>query len=311
MALQDIDAAWQQLHVALKRDPNHKGALELMYLRRSDLDEEHKELNLGEYSRPRKGWVGSWQGLLLAAKSAWKRGARKDAVGYAAEAYKLAPNLDEVFLSYTGMLGDSGEYEWVAALTKPRLRQGETRSRPFMNFARALHAMGLKDEAVNTCRRALAELTLTREEQTAFQQALDEWTGRFARGEVDAELHPGGTSLRRSIYDVRDGKAQVMVFESGMGMPQRRKLPVAFKTPKTEFDFTLEQRNAMDDPEQHGLGTFTISEVEPEKLPTEAVALELLLDKGGKLVVGARQGDRKLAVRWSLYPPPRHVTGEP
>ena len=311
VALQDIDAAWLQLGVALKRDPNHKGALKLMYLRRSDLDEEHKELNLGEYSRPRKGWVGSWQGLLLAAKSAWKRGAREDAVGYAAEAYKLAPNLDEVFLSYTGMLGDCGEYEWVAALTKPRLRKGETRSRPFMNFAQALHAMGLKEEAVSTCRRALAELTLTRDERVAFDQALDKWTGRFARGEVDAELHPGGTSLRRSIFDVRDGKAQVMVFEAGMGMPQRRNLPVAFKTPKTEFDFTLEQRNAMDDPEQHGLGTFTISEVEPEKLAAESVALELLLDKGGQLVVGARQGERKLAVRWSLYPPPRHVTGEP
>ncbi len=308
--LKDIPAAWAQLELALKRDPNHKGSLQLMYLNRTDLETDHKELNLAEYSRPRKGWVGSWQGFLLAAHSAWKRDDRETAVRWSADAYKLAPGLDEVFLTYTGMLAACGENEWVAALTKPRLQKGETRSRPHMNFARALHAMGLRDEAVATCRRALAELTLTREERAAFETELDQWTGRFARGEVAAELHPGGSSLRRTIYSIREGKTEVAVFEAGSGMPKRMKLPVAFKNPRTEFDFTLEQRHSQHDPEQHALGTFTITEVEPEKIGAEPVALELLLEKGGHIVLCARQGQRKLGVTWSLYPPPRHEPAE-
>jgi tetratricopeptide (TPR) repeat protein len=300
----DIDSAWRELGAALDIDPNHSGALELKYLRRDDRTAEQKEQDLVEFSRPREDWTGAWRGYLLAANSAWKRDARQAAVGHAADAYKIAPDDEEVFLTYTGMLGECGEYEWVAALTKPRLRAGETSSRAFMNFARALHALGLAEEAVATLRRALAELTLTPEERAGITGKLDEWTERFAIGEVQAELHCAGV-LRRNICQVRDGKVLARWFENGMGLPHDRTIPVGFKTPKSEFDVTLEQRHTFDDPAPETLGTFTISEIDPARLADEKVTLQAHLNEAGDLSVGAKQGDRKLRVTWSLYPPPR------
>ena len=97
-----------------------------------------------------------------------------------------------------------------------------------------------------------------------------------------------------------------MLFENGLGLPHRRTVPVQFKKPKSEFDFTVEQRSTFEDPMPHPLGTFTVSELDPSRLAEEPVSLQLLLEVDGRLIVGARQGERKLAVRWSLYPPPRH-----
>jgi tetratricopeptide (TPR) repeat protein len=302
----DAKHGWQHLQDAIALNPNHRPALQMMFLQRTDRTVEQKEQNLVEFSRTGADSPGSWCGYLLAAESAWKRGAKQAAVGYAAAAYKISPDNEDVFLTYTGMLGECGEYEWVAALTKPRLRDGETRSRAFMNFAKALRALGLPDEAVATARRALAELTLTPEERAAITDAVDEWTERYAAGEIPADLHCPGV-LRRNICQVRDGKVLSRWFENGMGLPHDRNIPVGFKIPKTEFDVTLEQRHAIDDPMPGELGTFTISEIEPDRLPAEAVSLQAHLNETGELIIGAKQGDRKLRVTWALYPPPRVV----
>ncbi len=79
-----------------------------------------------------------------------------------------------------------------------------------------------------------------------------------------------------------------------------------FKKPRTEFDFSIEHRNTDGDPEQTTLGTFTVREIDPAQLAQEKVRLILHLDEKARLGVGATQGERKLAVIWSLVPPPRH-----
>jgi hypothetical protein len=90
-----------------------------------------------------------------------------------------------------------------------------------------------------------------------------------------------------------------------LGFPAHRKVPVNFKKPKSEFFFTFEQQNITGDPEGHLLGTFIISEVDVERVSTEAVTLQATLREGARLILSATQGQRKLRVRWSLYPPPR------
>lgn len=309
---QDMRLAWIRLQVAVKLDRNHKAALELLFLRRGDRTPEQQEDDIAEFSRPQGGeGTGSWQGFLLAAHAAWSRGARERAVKFAAEAYKIAPNHDEVFLTYTGMLGESGENEWVAALTKPRLKANEKNPRAWSNFARALDALGLRDEAIRTLRQGLEELSLDAAARAHFETRLDHWTERFAESEAELELHQGGESIRRNIYLIDGDRRGPCLFENGMGFPFHRKVPVNFQNPRTEFFFTFEQQNIQGDPESHLLGTFLVSEVDPDRLGTEAVTMFLKLTERKRLSVAATQGQRKLRVQWSLYPPPRHEPEAP
>ncbi len=309
VVLEDVDTALDCLDKALGLDANHDGALRLRFLARTDQKVEQNERELAAFSKPQNERPsGSWRGYLLAAESAWNRGAHETAVKFAAEAYKIAPENEQVFLTYTGMLGASGENEWVAALTKPRLRTKETNPRAWSNFARALNAMGLRDEAVKTLQQALAELQLAPDAANALSDELDELTERFAICGAEIEFHSGGQVLRRSIFQVRDNKALLRIFEQGMGVPNSRSIPVTFAKPKSEFDFTVEHQNQIkdEDPEPQPLGTFTISEIDPARLAQETVTLILTLTEKGELVLGALQGKRKLRVVWSLYPPPRH-----
>jgi tetratricopeptide (TPR) repeat protein len=205
----DMPGAWNNLHYALQYDPNHKPALNTVFLNREDQTAEKNEADLLAYSKPRDDSPGSWQGYLLLANLAWKRDQRERAVRLAAEAYKIAPEEQEVFLTYTGMLAATGENEWVAALTKPRLRAGEINPAAFMNFALALDAMGLRAEAVRVLEDAVARLKLTPEERHRFVDRLDLWTGRFAICDIDLETQDGaGKVLRRGIYQVKDGKGR-------------------------------------------------------------------------------------------------------
>jgi tetratricopeptide (TPR) repeat protein len=309
----DVPAAWENLHDLLKIDPNHEPALHLLFLARDDRSPETKEDDLLKWSlpRPAENFPGSWQGHLMLADAAWKRGQREQGVRLAADAYKIAPNEEAVFLTYTGMLSRSGEHEWVAALTKPRLREGERSPAAFHNFATALDAMGLRDEAAATLGRALAELDLRPEERAGFTDLFDDWTGRFAYSEIEVETQDGAReSLRRNICSIVDGKLGLRLFETGMGFPQRLEIPVTFKKPRSEFDFTVEQRNTDGDPEQTLLGTFTVREIDPEHLATESVRLLFHLTTEARIGLGAFQGERKLGVTWSLVPPPRHESAE-
>ena len=110
ISLGDMEAAWMQLPAVIKRDPNHKPGLRLKFMQRNDRTPEQKEDDIAGYSLAREHWAGSWQGYLLAAESAWQRGARERAVKFAAEACQLAPEEEEVFLTYTGVLAASGEH---------------------------------------------------------------------------------------------------------------------------------------------------------------------------------------------------------
>jgi tetratricopeptide (TPR) repeat protein len=299
-----LEDALQAADEGLEIDPNHKALLQLRYLSPANWTPEQKEFAITEFSKAR----GSWQGYLLAANHAWKRQARERAVKFAAEAYKLEPQNEEVFLTYTGMLGESGEHEWVAALTKPRLRTDETNPRAWLNFARALVSLGLRAEAIATLQRALAELKLDSHGQYALQGELDKLTERWAASEAELEFHNGANALRRPIFQIRDEKCGVRLFNHGMSTGSRREIQINLSKPRGEFDFTVGQAHEIkgDDPEIHPLGTFTISELDAARLVEEPVKLMFTIGKQRELVMGAKQGERKLRVTWSLYPPPRH-----
>jgi tetratricopeptide (TPR) repeat protein len=308
-ALKRNDDALNTADEGLALDPTCKPLLELRFLSASNWTPEQKESALILFSAAQEGRPqGSWCGYLLAANHAWKRNARQAAVQWAAEAYKLDPQNEEVFLTYTGMLSDAGEHEWVAALTKPRLRARERNPRAWLNFARALVAMGLRDEGIATLQRALAELTLEASQRQTLGSELDKLTERWAISQAELEFHPGAKALRRPIYQLRDEQRGVRLFELGMSFGSRREIQIKLSKPRDQFDFTVAHANQIKgeplDPTP--LGTFTISEIDAARLEQEPVKLLFTINNKGELVLGAKQGERKLRVTWSLYPPPRH-----
>ena len=292
----DLASAWTHWNTALAIDPNHRPTLEIVFLNRTDLSATDKECEITTWSAQTKSWCG----YLLAAQSAWKRGDKPAALRYGSEAHKLAPDNEEVFLHYTGMLGEAGEPEWVAALTKPRLTSGTPTPRMVMNFARALNAMGLGAEAIHVLEDAVQNPALA-EGHRPFQDQLDHWCGRVAVSEVPLELHPGGT-LQRPILQTRDNQAVALLVPPGVPLLFRKTIQVQYK--KDHFSLQLQQGVTKEDLTALNLGAFSVREINTGSGASPHVSLYLVLRKEGFVQAAAKQDDRKLPVTWSLYPPP-------
>ena len=299
--------AGSRLNHALYLNPNHKPALELSFVRRTGCTGAEKEQALLEFARTR----ASWRAFLIAAEQAWKSGNHERAVRLAEEANKIAPDESDVFLTYTGMLAAVGEHEWVAALTRPRLGKGEKNPRAWLNYASALDAMGLREEAIQTLTRALAELSFEEsQERSDFENRIAHWSGCVAEADVEMETHPGTDALRRSIFFVKNGARNGKAFETGMGAPNKRVVEIRLEKPRGEFDLLLEQQNAEEPFEPHNLGAFTVRGYDSSRLAEEPLKVVLLYLPGGKLQCAPWQGDRRVKASWNLVPPPRHESAE-
>jgi len=307
IARKDVTRAASCLARALDLDPNHKPALELSFVRRAGGPPAEKETTLAEWAEAHR----SWRAFLIAADSAWKRGEHARAVRFAEEANKIAPEENDVFLTYTGMLAAVGEHEWVAALTRPRLGTGQTSPRAWLNYASALHAMGLRNEAIQTLTRALAELTFDEPEARGhFENCIARWSGCVADAGVEAETHRGTNALRRSIFFVKDGTRNGQAFEAGIDAPNKCVVDIRLDQPKDEFDLLLEQQNAEEPFEPHSLGVFTVSGYDTSLLAEEPLRIVLVYLADGKLQCAPWQGERRVKVSWNLVPPPRHESAE-
>ena len=293
----DHEAAWRYWDIAITSDPNHRPTLQIMFMDRTDMDASTKEKAITTWAAETESWCG----FLLAAVSAWKRGDKQAALRHASESHKLAPDNEEVFLTYTGMLGEAGEPEWVAALTKPRLTSGQPTERMVMNFARALYAMGLAAEAIRTLEDGLKNPALA-EARQPFADQLDRWCGRVAISEVPLSLHPGGT-VRRPIFQTRDNQAVAMVVPAGVPLRFRRTIQVQYK--KDHFSLPLQQGITKEAESALNLGAFSVCEINTGPGASPHVELFLALREDGYVQAAAKQDGRKLPVTWSLYPPPQ------
>ena len=324
--LHDPDDPWVHFHIAevliaqrdqegmvtrlahvLDLDPNHKAAIELSFIRLASGPAAEKEDTLTDWGKAH----GSWRAFLIAADSAWKRGEKERAVRLAEEANKIAPEEGDVFLTYTGMLTAVGENEWVAALTRPRLGKGEQNPRAWMNYASALDAMGLREEAIQTLTRALAELTFEEPQaRNHFENCIAHWSGCVAEVDVEIETHPGTDALRRSIFFVKDGKRNGRLFEAGIGAPNKRVIEMRLEKTRPEFDLLIEQQNAEEPFDAHNLGAFTVRGYDESRLAEEPLKLVFVFLPDGKLQCAPWQGERRIQASWNFVPPPRHESAE-
>lgn len=292
---------------ALRIDPNHAPTLTLYFLNRGGRTDEQKEDDLAAFGAQRR----SWRAFLIAADNAWKRDQCERAVRLAEQATKIAPEETDVFFTYTGMLCKIGEHEWVAALTRPRLGDGEKNPRAWSNYALALDAMGLREEAIATLTRALAELNFDQPgSRDGYEELIARWSGCIGECGIEVETHPGTDVLRRSIFFVKNGERNGRVFEAGMGTPNKREIDIRLEKLRDEFDLLLEQQNAEEPFEPFNLGAFTVRGYDSSRLTEEPLKVVFVYLAGGKVECAAWQGERRVKVSWNLVPPPRHESAE-
>jgi tetratricopeptide (TPR) repeat protein len=293
-------AAWALLDRALALDPNLQPALVLKFglvPGRSDLQREQQ---LAAWAVEHH----SSQGLLLCSIQARARGDFAAALRYARQAYALAPDDPLALLHYTGLLGQAGELEWMAALTQRMLASGQGDYRVKYQFAIALHALGLKDQALRVLQDTMAgHDPIPPEWQEAIQARLDHWSGLVAESEVPLALFDQGI-LRRAILLRWDGEQSRELIPAGAPLPQQKVIRLDLKAPTHTVAVVVEQGQPRSNLAPVWLGCFEVEDIDctQEARPPD---LRLTATAQGTLQLSASQGERRLPVKWSLYPGPR------
>lgn len=298
-AQNQMQAGWALIDRALELDPNLQAALVLKFGLRPGQTDPHRERRLAAWAADH----GSSQGLLLCSIQARARGDLPSALHYAQQAYSLAPHDPLTVLHYTGLLGQAGELEWMAALTQRMLAAGQGDYRLQYQFAIALQALGLTEQAVQVLRRALAQdQPLPPDWQEAFQARLDQWTGLVAESEVPLELFDQAI-LRRAIVLRLDGEQTRELIPAGAPLPQQKLIRLQLKAPAHTVAVAVEQGAPRSHLPPMALGCFVVEDIDLSQPPPPDLCLTAT--RHGTVQLSASQGDRRLPVKWSLYPAPQ------
>jgi tetratricopeptide (TPR) repeat protein len=291
-------AGWELVDRALELDPNLQAAIVAKFGLQPGQNDPRREERLAAWSAEKK----SYQGFLLSSIQARDRGDNRAALEYARRAYEIAPDNQIALLQYSGLLGQTGEKEWMAALTKRMLTAGKGDYQVKYQFANALHDLGLKAEAVAMLRTTLAEEKhVPLEWQEAITARLERWSGLTAESEVPLELFGEGI-LRRPVVLVLDHGENRELIPAGAPLPQRKVIQLNLKENVTAIALGFEQGQTRGDLEPVRLGYFFVESI-AQRAGTRP-DVRLTVTEEGTLQLSARQGERCLPVKWALYPLP-------
>lgn len=291
---------WPLIDRALELDPNLQAAIVCKFGLKPGQNDPKREARLVAWAVANR----SYQAFLLASIQARDREDIPAALEHARQAFELAPENKMVLLQYTGLLGQTGEKEWMAALTKRMLVAGQGDYQVKYQFANALHDLGLREEAARILQTTLAEETnIPSDWQEAFYSRIDRWTGKVAESEIPLERFSDGV-LRRPIMLQSEREETREMIPAGAPLPQSRTLKLNLKEPASTVSLCFEQGLARGELDPTQLGWFRVEEIDLDKLPSQPPELRLVANEEGLLQASARQGDRKLPVTWLLYQPP-------
>jgi tetratricopeptide (TPR) repeat protein len=282
---------------ALQLDPNLQAAIVSKFGLKPGQNEPRREERLVAWATEKK----SYQAFLLASIQARDRDDDRTAMEYARQAYEIAPENKMVLLQYTGLLGQAGEKEWMAALTKRMLVAGQGDYQVKYQFANALHDLGLTEEALKVLQTTLEEeKNIPSDWQDALTARIDKWNGRIVESEVSLERFGDGILRRPIVLLLENGDPRELI-PAGAPLPQRKVVQLTLKARMDSITLAFEQGAARGELEPLRLGCFHIEGIDATKLPREAPDFRILAAEDGSLQFSARQGQRKLTVSWSLY----------
>jgi tetratricopeptide (TPR) repeat protein len=280
------------LEKMLEIDPNAQPALALLHDLNSGASPE-KEEKLAAFGEEKKVPVP----LLLASSSARDRNDIDVALKYAARAYELAPEREDVLVHYAAMLGDAKDSNRLFSHIEPAVQSGKYSKRLDWNFAQALRGLGRTQEAINALSHAASGENVPQDFQNAVNTTIDFWVGRLAQCEVPLLVSRAGTIARPVVISL-EGEDGAVVLQAGKPLPAEGRFPWRVRlNGEGETRITLQQGQSGSQNEPALLGSFAVK-VPP--VTGGAHTIQCLVGAGneGRLMFKAVQGNRELPVRW-------------
>jgi len=280
------------LEKMLELDPNAAPALAILFGLRDEPSAE-VESRLAEHGETKKAPVA----LLLASDGARTRGDSAAALDYAARAFALEPEREEVLLQYCATIGDAKDEKRLRRDIEPLIHEGKFSKRLDWNYAHALKQMGETQEAINALITAASAEGVPQDFQHTVGSTLDLWTNRLAQSEVELVLNKTG-GISRPVLVTLDGEDGAVLFKAGQVLPSENRFPWRIRLDGNgETCITLQQGQTGGPVDPVRLGSFA---VKTPPVTGGAHTIQCLIGAmpDGKLLFKAMQGPRELPVRW-------------
>lgn len=293
----DTEGERAALERTLELDPNAPPALAKIY----EIDKgpnPEGERRLAEHGAKNKATVA----LLLASDCANGRGDYPTALDYAAQAFALEPEREEVLLQYCAMISATKDEARLRRDIEPALQSGNYTKRLDWNFAHALKALGHVQEACNALITAASAEGTPEDFQHTVGTTIDLWNQRLAQSDLPLDRNALG-GLSHPVILSLDGEDGAVLMKAGQTLPAENRFPWRVRLDgngETRINLQQGQSGSVLDPIK--LGTFA---VKTPPVTGGAHTIQCLLGAGpdGKLLFKAMQGNRELPVRW-LAPRP-------
>ncbi len=289
-AAEDEEGEVRALDRVLEIDPNIQAAIGLRFGLRADEHDPATEQELGIFGDERR----SWMAYILASNVARQRGDAMPAVRWAARAYALAPESEDVLLHYTAALGEAHDFEKLVSVIKPHVESGKFTKRLNWNYAQVLQQLNLTDEAIRVLRDA-ATGEVPPDFKAAVETTIEAWSGELTGCGVQLEVHQSGF-LQRPVLLVVDGDEGGIVLHGGAQLPTEGSFPWRASGP--EVRVSLQQGEAGGSVVPRGLGAFTVEGIREVAGQPATIDCHLTARPDGALHFRAAQDGRKLKVGW-------------
>lgn len=288
----DKEAEKEALAKLLTIDINAQPALVVL----SGLNEgpsEAAEQWLAKHGEDAKAFV-AW---LLASNSARDRKAHQAALDYAAEAFKIAADREEVVLHYCATIGDAKNGDRLTKDIEPLVEEGKFSKRLNWNYAQALKQIGRMQDAIHALIEAASGENVPEDFQHAATSTIDLWTGRLAQSDLPLLVSKVGTIARPVILNL-DGEDGAVVMNAGQQIPAEGRFPWRVRLNSDgETRIALQQGQSGGTVHPTMLGSFAVK-VPPVTGGAHTIQCLLGCGPDAKLLFKAMQGNKELPVRW-------------
>jgi tetratricopeptide (TPR) repeat protein len=287
----DTEGEFKALEKVLELDPNFHAAIGIFFgLSSGDVDPA-KEDKLAAWATERKSWMGH----LLASSMARGREDSALALRHADNAFALAPDVEEVLLHLSAVLGESKELNRLSAQIRPAVESRRYSARLDWNYAQTLYTLGLRDEAAGVLRRALSTPDAPDEFKSMASSTLEAWGGVLTGSGVPLEIHPAGHLTRPLLITLNDGDGGIVI-GAGRRLPAEGAFPWRTKGDDT-VEVSLQQGESEGKEPPTPLGTFRAGDVDSSE-GAKPVDCHISATPDGRLHFRAAQNGRRLPVAW-------------
>lgn len=277
---------------ALEIDPNLAPAIANVF-HLSDGPSAENEQRLAAFAEEKKAPVA----FLLASDSAHARGDDAAALDYAARAFAVEPEREEVLLHYCAMIGETKDESRLRRDIEPALHAAKYTKRLDWNFAHALKQLGHINEAISVLISAASAEGAPADFQHTVGSTIDLWTHKLAKADAPIELNKLGSIARPVLLSV-EGEDGATLLQAGQTLPAEARFPFRVRIDgQGETHVVLQQGQTGGVGDPHPLGSFAIKAL-PVTGGTHTLQCIIGAGPDGRLLFKAIQGAREVPVRW-------------